>query len=138
MLVHPGGPFWAEKDEGAWSVPKGVFEENELPLDAAKREFREETGFEVEGEFVELGQVKQRSSKVVHVWALEKDIDASKVRSNSFSMEWPKGSGNVRSYPEIDRAQWFTLARAKQKILHGQAEFLDRLAHLLRPGDGSS
>lgn len=136
LLVHPGGPFWARKDEGAWSVPKGTFEENEAPLDAARREFREETGFEVDGEFLELGQVKQRSNKVVHVFALESAVDAAKVHSNTFTMEWPRNSGQIGEYPEIDRAEWFDLDEARTRILKGQAEFLDRLVQRLDRGCG--
>ena len=131
FLVHPGGPFWAKRDEGAWSIPKGLCEENEELLEAARREFREETGFEADGRFIELGQIKQPSKKIVHVWALEKDINASEVRSNTFSLEWPKGSGVIREYPEADRGEWFSLDRAKQKILKGQAGFLDRLVERL-------
>lgn len=131
MLVHPGGPFWANKDEGAWSIPKGVFEQNEPPIEAARREFKEETGFDVDGEFIELGRVKQRSNKMVHVWALEKDVDAAAARSNTFTMQWPRNSGQIREYPEVDRAQWFGLAEARRKILKGQAEFVDRLARKL-------
>lgn len=131
MLVHPGGPFWANKDEGAWSIPKGVFEDNESPLEAARREFTEETGFDVDGEFIELGQARQRSNKVVHVWALEKTVDAAAARSNTFTMEWPRNSGQTREYPEADRAAWFNFDQARRKILRGQAEFLDRLADRL-------
>ncbi|MFZ0486073.1 MAG: NUDIX domain-containing protein [Arenicellales bacterium] len=131
MLVHPGGPYWTNKDEGAWSIPKGVFEQNESPIEAARREFKEETGFDVDGEFIGLGQVKQRSNKVVHVWALAKDVDAAAARSNTFTMQWPRNSGQIREYPEVDRAQWFGLAEARRKILKGQAEFVDRLARKL-------
>jgi predicted NUDIX family NTP pyrophosphohydrolase len=127
MLVHPGGPFWERKDEGAWSIPKGLFEENESPLNAAKREFREETGFEVEGEFIGLGELRLPSRKMVHAWALEKDLDETKVASNAFSLEWPKKSGIIRQYPEIDRAGWFDIDQAKRKIQKGQAGFLNRL-----------
>ena len=133
MLVHPGGPFWSNKDDGAWSIPKGAFEEGEAPLEAARREFTEETGFDVDGDFMELGQVKQRSNKVVHVWALENAVDAQKARSNTFTMEWPRNSGKVREYPEIDRAVWFDLDEARSKILRGQAEFLERLLRRLDP-----
>jgi predicted NUDIX family NTP pyrophosphohydrolase len=120
FLVHPGGPFWARKDAGAWSIPKGEFDTTEDPLAAARREFTEETGFTASGEFVTLGDVKQPSGKIVHVWAVAGDFDAARVRSNTFTL---KG----RTYPEIDRAAWFSLADAKQKILKGQIEFLDRL-----------
>jgi len=127
MLVHPGGPFWAGKDEGAWSMPKGLFEEHESPLNAAKREFREETGFEVDGEFIGLGEQPLPSRKIVHAWALEKDLDETKVVSNAFSLEWPRKSGIVRQYQEIDKAVWFDIDQAKRKIQKGQAGFLDRL-----------
>lgn len=127
FLVHPGGPFWAKRDNGAWSIPKGLIEADEQPLAAARREFKEETGFDVDGEFSALGQLKQPSSKVVHAWAVQMDLDASQLNSNTFSLEWPKGSGNVRDYPEVDRGGWFELAEARRKIFHGQAVFLDRL-----------
>ena len=127
MLVHPGGPLWTGKDEGAWSISKGLFEENESPLDAAKREFKEETGFEIEGDFIELGRIKQPSGKIVFVWAAEKDLDETKLVSNKFSLEWPKRSGIMREYPEIDRAGWFEIELARKKILKGQQGFIDRL-----------
>jgi predicted NUDIX family NTP pyrophosphohydrolase len=131
MLAHPGGPFWAQKDEGAWSIPKGIPEENEEPLEAAKREFREETGHEIEGEFIDLGELKQPSRKIVHVWAVEKDFNADAIESNAFALEWPKNSGNVGEYPEIDRAQWFATDEAKAKILKGQAGFIARLIDII-------
>jgi len=131
MLVHPGGPFWARKDEGAWSIPKGLFDENETPLDAAKREFNEEIGLEVDGQFIELGEVKQPSGKIVHAWALEKDLDVTEIKSNSFTIEWPKNSGKMREYPEIDRADWFSLDEAREKILRGQIALLDRLEEVV-------
>jgi predicted NUDIX family NTP pyrophosphohydrolase len=127
LLVHPGGPFWAGKDEGVWSMPKGIFEERESPLDAAKREFKEETGFEVDGQFIELGTIRQPSKKIVHAWALQFDIDDSSVSSNKFTMEWPKRSGIMREFPEIDKAEWFDASIAEKKILKGQADFIDRL-----------
>jgi len=127
MLVHPGGPFWAKKDDGAWSIPKGIYEENENSLDAAKREFQEETGQEVEGEFIDLGEVKQPSRKIVHAWALEHDFDTSKIISNMFSLEWPPKSGITREYPEVDKGQWFDVRAAREKILKGQLELIDRL-----------
>ena len=136
MLVHPGGPFWAQKDDGAWSIPKGLCDENEAPLDAARREFREETGFDVDGGFVELGSLRQPSRKIVHVWALEHDLDVSKIESNTFTLEWPKSSGRFREFPEVDRAQWFDLEQAGTKILKGQRAFLDRLVRLV--GDAPS
>jgi predicted NUDIX family NTP pyrophosphohydrolase len=127
MLVHPGGPFWTGKDEGAWSIPKGLVEEGEALLDAAKREFREETGFAVDGTFIELGELKQPSKKIVHAWAIEGDLDVSKVKSNTFALEWPRNSGNIQDYPEIDKAQWFDRKEARIKIAKGQAGFIDRL-----------
>ena len=120
MLVHPGGPFWAKKDDGAWSIPKGIYEEDEHPLQAAKREFKEETGYEVEGDFIDLGEIKQPSGKVVHVWALEHD-----------NLEWPKNSGNIKAYPEIDRSEWFGIDQAKIKILRGQVGFIEKLIETL-------
>ncbi len=120
FLVHPGGPFWANKDEGAWSIPKGEFEPGEDPLSAAQREFTEETGFVATGDFKPLTPLKQRSGKIVHAWAVNMDCDPALVRSNTFT--W-KG----RTYPEIDRAAWFSLPDARQKILPGQLGFLDQL-----------
>jgi len=131
MLAHPGGPFWAKKDDGAWSIPKGLLDENEDPFEAAKREFREETGHEIEGNFIELGELKQPSRKIVHAWAIESDLDVKEIRSNTFSLEWPKNSGNVKEYPEIDRAEWFELNEAKIKILRGQADFIDKLVEII-------
>jgi predicted NUDIX family NTP pyrophosphohydrolase len=131
MLGHPGGPLWARKDEGAWSIPKGILNENEDPLHAAKREFNEETGLEADGAFIELGEVKQPSGKIVHAWALEKDLDVTGIRSNSFTMEWPKNSGKMREYPEIDRAGWFGIDEARTKMLKGQLALLDRLEEML-------
>lgn len=131
MLVHPGGPFWAKKDNAAWSIPKGLFEENENPLEAAKREFKEETGLEVQGEFIELGKLKQPSRKIVQAWALDKDLDESKIRSNTFTLEWPKNSGIVKEYPEIDKAGWFDIEQAKTKITKGQLGFLEKLVDIL-------
>lgn len=131
LLVHPGGPFWVKKDEGAWSIPKGLIKERENPLAAARREFQEETGFSVEGEFIDLGELKQPSRKIVRAFALEKDLDETKVVSNKFSLEWPKDSGIMRDYPEIDRAGWFDIGQARKKILKGQAAFLDKLTEIL-------
>lgn len=138
MLVHPGGPFWAKKDYGTWSVTKGLSEKDENLLDAAKREFREETGFEVDGKFIELGEFKQPGRKIVHVWALQKDLDANKVVSNTFELEWPKGSGIVQEYPEVDKAEWFDIEQAKRRILKGQRGFLDRLEDALEYSDKKS
>lgn len=127
MLVHPGGPYWVHKDLGAWSIPKGLIEENEPPLEAAKREFKEETGFEVDGDFVELGTLKQPSRKIVHAWALEKDIDTTRIVSNFFELEWPKNSGKLEEFPEVDKGEWFDVEEAKTKILKGQVRFIDML-----------
>jgi predicted NUDIX family NTP pyrophosphohydrolase len=127
LLVHPGGPFWSGKDEGAWSIPKGVFEEHESPLESAKREFREETGYEVTGQFIDLGEILQSSKKIVHVWANQSDFDASLARSNKFSMEWPRNSAIMREFPEVDRAEWFDIEMARKKIHKGQIGFIDRL-----------
>jgi predicted NUDIX family NTP pyrophosphohydrolase len=123
FLVHPGGPFWAHKDEGAWSIPKGEFEPGEDPLDAARREFTEETSLTAAGDFVALKPLKQPGGKIVHAWAVQGDADPARVRSNSFVL---KG----REYPEIDRAAWFGLAEARKKILRGQVGFLDELERL--------
>jgi predicted NUDIX family NTP pyrophosphohydrolase len=120
FLVHPGGPFWAKKDAGAWSIPKGEFRDDEEKLAAARREFHEETGFPLDGIFVELAPVKQSGGKQVFAWAVEQDLDAAAVRSNSFSMEWPPGSGRTQEFPEIDRAAWFDAPLALVKILKGQ------------------
>lgn len=127
LLVHPGGPFWKNKDQGAWSLPKGEYAEGEEPLRAALREFEEETGLRPEGDFRPLGEVRQAGGKVVTAWAFEGDFDPGTLRSNLFSMEWPRGSGKMREFPEIDRAGWFRLDAAREKILKGQAPFLDRL-----------
>ncbi len=131
FLVHPGGPFWAKKDDGAWSVPKGLFEDNENPLEAAKREFREETGFDISGDFMALTPLKQPSGKVVHAWTVEGNIDAASIKSNMFSMEWPPRSGNQQEFPEVDRGGWFTIAQAQEKLLPGQRGFLDELQRKL-------
>ncbi len=131
LLVHPGGPFWAKKDPGSWSIPKGLFESDESPLEAAKREFLEETGFEIDGSFQELGEIKQPSGKIIHAWAICKDLDAAKIKSNVFSMEWPKGSGKIKEFPEINKGQWFSIEEAKKKILPGQLGFIDRLLEKL-------
>ena len=131
FLVHPGGPYWVKKDLGAWSIPKGEFEEGEDRLNAAKREFHEETGFLPEGNFVTLTQIKQPGGKLVHAWAVESDCDQKTIVSNTFSMEWPPRSGKRQEFPEIDRAEWFTVAAAKEKILKGQIGFLEKLRQML-------
>jgi predicted NUDIX family NTP pyrophosphohydrolase len=127
LLVHPGGPFWARKDLGAWSIPKGEYAEGEEPLAAAKREFREELGAEAEGSFVELGVVVQPSRKEITAWAVEGDFPVAELKSNTFELEWPPKSGRKQRFPEVDRAGWFGLAEARRKILRGQVEFVDRL-----------
>ncbi len=128
FLVHPGGPFWVKKDDGAWSVPKGEYTAQEDPLEAAKREFKEETGFDPPaGKMMELKPIKQPSGKIVSVWAVEDDFEATKIKSNLFSMEWPPKSGRQQEFPEVDRAGWFSLDEAKGKILKGQAGFLEQL-----------
>lgn len=137
LLAHPGGPFWKNKDDGAWSIPKGEYADNEDPLAAAKREFAEEIGLTPSGDFIPLGEIRQRGGKVVTAWALEGDFEASLnaelLRSNTFSMPWPPRSGKLQEFPEIDRAEWFPLEAARRKILKGQAELLDRLAWQQRP-----
>jgi predicted NUDIX family NTP pyrophosphohydrolase len=130
FLVHPGGPFWANKDDGAWSLPKGEYAPEEDALEAARREFLEETGIEAAGAFLALGEVKQPGGKRVIAWAVEQDADAASIRSNRFSMEWPPRSGKTQEFPEVDRAGWFPIAEARRKILKGQIPFLERLADL--------
>lgn len=132
LLVHPGGPFWVNKDLGAWSIPKGLLEKDEAPLDTAKREFEEETGFQVDGDFIELGKLKQPSGKIVHAWALEGDIDASQIVSNTFTLEWPRNSGRMQEYPEVEKGEWFDLETARKKIHKGQVRFLDKLIASLK------
>ena len=127
LLVHPGGPFWAKKDEGSWSIPKGEFADHEDPLAAAKREFEEELGALPVGDFVPLKPLKQPSGKLVFAWALRSDFDPSSLKSNTFSMEWPPKSGRQHEFPEVDKAEWFGLETARRKILKGQAPFLDQL-----------
>jgi len=127
MLVHPGGPIWAKKDCGVWSIPKGLPEEHENPLDTAKREFREETGFEVDGEFIDLGELSQSGNRIVHIWALEKDLDITNIVSNTFTLQWPKNSGKIQEYPEVDKAGWFDIELSKKKIRKGQMGFIDKL-----------
>jgi len=131
FLVHPGGPFFAKKDEGAWSVPKGELEEGEDSLAAARREFEEETGCAPEGTFVPLSPVTQKGGKIVLAWAVEGDCDADAIRSNTFELEWPPKSGRVRDFPEVDRAGWFTVDEAKKKINPAQAALVDELVSKL-------
>ena len=131
FLVHPGGPYWARKDLGAWSIPKGEFTAGEDALAAARREFTEETGTEVPGTLVPLQAVRQAGGKVVHAWAVEGDCDAASIRSNSFTLEWPPRSGRTREFPEVDRAEWFEIEEARQRLLPSQVPLLDQLEHLL-------
>jgi predicted NUDIX family NTP pyrophosphohydrolase len=131
FLVHPGGPYWAKKDEGAWSIPKGEFEPGDDPLTMAKREFLEETGSPIAAGFRPLTPLKQPSGKVVHAWAAEGDIDATTVNSNLFSMEWPPRSGITQEFPEVDKGAWFNIPAAWQKLLPGQRPFLDELQKLV-------
>jgi predicted NUDIX family NTP pyrophosphohydrolase len=127
FLVHPGGPFWKNKDVGAWSIPKGEFTEEEEPLSAAIREFREETGHEPRGTPIELSPIQQKGGKWVYAWAIEEDIVAEKISSNHFTIEWPYKSGKWQSFPEVDKAGWFGLEQAKSKIIPGQIFLLDDL-----------
>jgi predicted NUDIX family NTP pyrophosphohydrolase len=138
FLVHPGGPFWQSKDLGAWSIPKGEFTAGEDPLEAAKREFHEETGFHAKGEFRALQPRKQRSGKVVFAWAAEGNFDPSQLVSNTFALEWPRGSGKTREFPEIDRAGWFSMEDAKQKILPGQRALLHELQRFVLGGSAAT
>ncbi len=134
LLVHPGGPFWTQKDEGAWSIPKGEFTDEEPPLDAARREFQEETGFPPSGTFRPLAPIKQAGGKIVHAWAVEGDLDATAIRSNTFCIEWPPRSGQRREFPEVDRAEWFAIPAARERILAGQRGFLDELERSVATG----
>ncbi|HEX5613372.1 MAG TPA: NUDIX domain-containing protein [Burkholderiales bacterium] len=127
LLVHPGGPFWAKKDDGAWSIPKGEFETGEEPLDAAKREFEEETGTRPEGEAIGLEPLRQAGGKLVHAYAMRGEFDPATLKSNTFSMQWPPRSGRQKEFPEIDRAAWFSIEEAERRILRSQAPLLRQL-----------
>jgi predicted NUDIX family NTP pyrophosphohydrolase len=137
LLGHFGGPLWAKKDDGAWAIPKGVVEPGETPEGAARREFAEEFGFPAEGELTPLGRIRQKGGKLVEAFALEGDLDADTIRSNEFTLEWPPCSGRMRSFPEIDRAAWFSLAEARTKILKSQAPILDLLEAALPQASAS-
>jgi predicted NUDIX family NTP pyrophosphohydrolase len=130
LLVHPGGPLWAKKDEGAWSIPKGEIDADEDPLRAARREFAEELGADVSGEFIALHAIRQASGKLVYAWAIESEFDTATFRSGTFSMEWPPRSGRQQEFPEVDRAEWFTIDDAKRKINKAQIALLDQLNSL--------
>ena len=139
FLVHPGGPYWARKDDGAWSIPKGEIEDGEDKLAAAKRETLEETGFAPAGKFIRLPPVRQPSGKVIHAWAIEAgDLDPAAIRSGAFEMEWPPRSGRTASFPEVDRAAWFDWPAAAVKILAGQLPILERLKERLETGSLSA
>jgi len=131
FLVHPGGPFFAKKDAGAWSVPKGEIDEGEDALAAAKREFEEETGCRPAGNFIPLSPVTQKSGKIVHAWAVEGDCDAQAIRSNTFTLEWPPKSGRMQEFPEVDKAGWFTIDEAREKINPAQAALMEELINRL-------
>jgi predicted NUDIX family NTP pyrophosphohydrolase len=136
LLVHPGGPFFVKKDAGAWGIPKGLIDEGEDPLAAARREFEEETGFKAEGAVLPLAPVQQKGGKIVHAWAMEGDCDPEKIQSNTFMLEWPPRSGRQQEFPEVDRAGWFSVGEAKQWINPAQAGFLDELERALRSKAG--
>ena len=131
LLVHPGGPYWKTKDDGAWSIPKGEFSGAEDPLVAARREFFEETGVAIEGDLRALKPIRQSGGKIVHAWAVEGNLDPTTIVSNTFEVEWPPRSGRLQSFPEIDRAAWFALPEATRKILRGQVPLLEELAQML-------
>ncbi len=132
FLVHPGGPFWMNKDEGAWTIPKGEFTDDEKALDAAIREFKEETGVKISGDFIELSPVKQKSGKIVYAWAIEGELDSlTLICETCINIEWPPKSGKVQSFPEIDKGEWFSANEAKQKINSSQALLIDELIEKL-------
>jgi predicted NUDIX family NTP pyrophosphohydrolase len=143
FLAHPGGPFWARRDTGAWTIPKGMVDDGEDLLDGARREFREETGIEADGPFIPLGFIRQKAGKTVHAWAWEGDADPATIVSNTTRTEWPRGSGKWITYPEIDRCAWFDLPMARQKINPAQAALIDRIVEIVETsvdatGDPSS
>ncbi|MEO7366511.1 MAG: NUDIX domain-containing protein [Gemmatimonadaceae bacterium] len=141
FLIHPGGPFWAKKDIGAWSIPKGEINPDEDPLAAARREFNEETGSEIEGDFISLESITQKGGKIVSAWGVEGSIDANAISSITFSMEWPPRSGRQAEFPEVDRAGWFNLADAREKLIPAQVPFIDELysrVGKVRPGPRES
>jgi predicted NUDIX family NTP pyrophosphohydrolase len=131
FLIHPGGPFWKGKEKGAWSIPKGEFAEGEDPLSAAKREFNEETGQTIDGDFIELKTIQQKGGKMVYAWAVEGDADADNIVSNTFKQEWPYKSGKWMTFPEVDKADWFSVDEAKEKIIPAQVELIEELVRKL-------
>ena len=133
LLVHPGGPFWARRDAGAWTIPKGEIGPGEDPLVAARREFSEETGGTAQGPFIPLAPIRQKAGKMVSAWAVEGDFDPTRLHSNNFMVEWPPRSGRQREFPEVDRAGWFRLGEAREKILPAQAPLLDELVAVINP-----
>jgi predicted NUDIX family NTP pyrophosphohydrolase len=133
LLVHPGGPFFAKKDEGSWTIPKGELIDDEEPLSAAIREFEEETGYKPAGDFIELPAIKQKGGKIVQCWAVTGDLDPATITSNTFEMEWPPRSGKKKSFPEIDKAAWFSIDTARQKINERQIDFIDKLLEIILP-----
>ena len=135
LIVHPGGPFWAKKDLGVWSIPKGELNDNESPLDAALREFQDEMGEQISGNFIPMTPIKQRNGKIVYAFALEHDFDALKINSNTFTMEWPPKSGKQQEFPEIDKGQWFDFTTSKQKLNERQAFIVDELVKKLNLDD---
>ncbi|MEM6293599.1 MAG: NUDIX domain-containing protein [Myxococcota bacterium] len=138
LLAHPGGPYFSRKDAGAWTMPKGAIEEGETPMQAARREFREETGFDpTDGPFVELGQIRQKSGKIVHGWAFFGDADPSKLRSERYEIEWPPRSGRRRSFPEVDRVAFFGAQMARVKMIAAQVPFIERMLEAVARGDAS-
>ena len=132
FLMHPGGPFWKKKDLGAWSIPKGEITDNEDEKEAAKREFEEETGMKINADLIPLKPIRQKNGKTVMAWAINQDIDPSKIVSNLFEIEWPPKSGKHQQFPEMDRAEWFSVSDAREKIIAGQAALIDELEEILR------
>lgn len=127
FLAHPGGPFWRDRDTGAWTIPKGIVEDGEELLDAARREFEEETSIHAVAPFIPLGSIRQKAGKTIHAWAWEGDADAARIRSNEMRTEWPRGSGRWITFPEVDRCAWFDPVTAREKMNPAQAELVDRL-----------
>lgn len=132
LLVHPGGPFFIKKDAASWSIPKGEFSDDEDPLTAAKREIQEELGFTPDGEYVQLSAIKQKAGKIVYAWAVETDFDIANLVSNTFTIEWPPRSGKMKEFPEVDKAAWYSISQAKEKINPAQAALIDELQELLQ------